>query len=484
MFASPMDFSWMDTISSKVSQLVFWLFQSYHIPLIAILGWVGYLSLKNFRYCWYAGVFFVPLSQTLDFESVSITVPSDFLAIFLMGVVFLRVPLWKSDFFKMAQHPILLSFFFYYLWMGITIFTSQIPIVSLKYFLNTSWYFWGFCAFSILLFREEKELDNWIRTLVLPLSIVILWTLFHHAQNGFSHQSAYRIMQPFYKEHTAYAASLTFFFFFFLYQLRTGGLKGGILFSPAFYMVILLTLALLFSYTRGSWVGILVASGMMLLLHLWKRWRQVILPIGGAITLFLLFNLSNEILYSLRQSSSSSESQQNLIERMRSIVNLSTDASNLERINRWIAAHNMIEDRPITGMGPGTFAMIYSGYQLSEFQTDISTNRGDQGTAHSEYFLVASEMGIPGLFFFFLFVLTSLYYSAKGYLNAKSLRSKFLYLFSFGNLVAYYTHGIVNNFLDQDKVAIPFYITIALTVALDTFHSDPNPKEPQKPSIA
>ena len=78
-------------------------------------------------------------------------------------------------------------------------------------------------------------------------------------------------------------------------------------------------------------------------------------------------------------------------------TNISTDASNLERINRWQAAIRMYEDHPVLGFGPGTYQFEYAPYQMSQEKTAISTNAGDRGNAHSEYIGPLSEEGLPGM---------------------------------------------------------------------------------------
>src|SRR5690606_17884018 len=69
-------------------------------------------------------------------------------------------------------------------------------------------------------------------------------------------------------------------------------------------------------------------------------------------------------------------------ERLQSATNVTSDASNLERINRWTSAVEMFKDRPWFGFGPGTYAMEYAPYQDPENLTIISTNFGNMGNAH------------------------------------------------------------------------------------------------------
>jgi len=106
--------------------------------------------------------------------------------------------------------------------------------------------------------------------------------------------------------------------------------------------------------------------------------------------------------------------------RLESAANVTTDASNLERLNRWSCALQMFEERPIFGFGPGTYAFQYARFQEPEKITIISTNFGDAGNAHSEYLGPLSEMGVFGLLSM-IFIVSAIFY--KGMSSASSCRN-------------------------------------------------------------
>ena len=89
-----------------------------------------------------------------------------------------------------------------------------------------------------------------------------------------------------------------------------------------------------------------------------------------------------------RQNSSAT-----LAEHVKSISNITTDDSNLERLNRWNAALRMFREKPVFGWGPGTYMFKYAPYQRSTDKTAISTDFGDLGNAHSEYIGPLAESG-------------------------------------------------------------------------------------------
>ena len=51
---------------------------------------------------------------------------------------------------------------------------------------------------------------------------------------------------------------------------------------------------------------------------------------------------------------------------------------------------------------------------------------------------------------------------------------KFLSMMALLGLVTYFSHGVLNNFLDTDKLSVPFWGFIAIIVALDTYHVNHN----------
>jgi O-antigen ligase len=147
--------------------------------------------------------------------------------------------------------------------------------------------------------------------------------------------------------------------------------------------------------------------------------------------------------------------------------NISTDASNLERINRWKSAIRMFEKRPVMGWGPGTYMFLYAPFQHSEDRTIISTNAADLGNAHSEYLGLLSEAGFIGSLSFILIIILTLSTAFKLYFRTKNDATKKITLFLILGLITYYVHGFLNNFLDYDKIALLFWSFTAIIVALD-----------------
>lgn len=164
-------------------------------------------------------------------------------------------------------------------------------------------------------------------------------------------------------------------------------------------------------------------------------------------------------------------SSANLTEHVVSIGNITSDDSNRERLNRWYCAVRMFKEKPFFGWGPGTYMFKYAPFQKSSQKTVISTNAGDMGNAHSEYFGPLAESGFIGAFSMLFIVLAALYTGIKLYHSAKNREIKLLILSILTGLVTYFIHGCLNNFLDTDKLSAPFWGFIAMLVALEVYHN-------------
>ena len=163
-------------------------------------------------------------------------------------------------------------------------------------------------------------------------------------------------------------------------------------------------------------------------------------------------------------------SSDDFTEHVSSISNVSSDASNMERINRWNSAIRMFEERPFFGWGPGTYMFLYAPYQKPWEKTIISTNAGDLGNAHSEYIGPLAESGVFGLLTVLFLFGSIIYYGFRIYHQTPEGTSKELVLMAILGLITYFTHGVLNNFLDMDKASAPVWGFTALIVAQDLFN--------------
>jgi O-antigen ligase len=271
-------------------------------------------------------------------------------------------------------------------------------------------------------------------------------------------------MSPFYNDHTAYGAVLAMFipvaigFIFYPDATRNNRILASVSF-------VIIALGLVLSYGRAAWISVFVSLAVLIAVLL--RIKFYVIAVTFFVIIGTFFTFQHQILDKL--SKNKQDSSGNFAEHVQSISNISSDASNLERINRWQAAIRLYNERPILGWGPGTYQFVYSPFQSSQEKTLISTNLGDKGNAHSEYLGPLSEMGIPGMLLVLILITFVIITGLRVY-KLGDRNVKFLSLMALLGLISYFAHGFLNNFLDTDKLSVPFWGFIAIIVALETYH--------------
>lgn len=415
-------------------------------------------------------VFVTPLAINIgDYDmGVSISVPSEPLLIGILFFFILKILLEGGIERRIVRHPITLAILFNLAWMLITAITSDIPLVSFKYLLSRLWFIIPIYFGGLMLFRTKTNIRLFIWAYVSALMIVIFYTTYIHMGYGFSEKAGHWVMYPFYNDHTAYGVILALFvpIMVGLSLDKAVSRNQRIL---AIVATIILLIALYLSYSRAAWVSVGFAIGVLILVKLHIKFKWIAVSVIGLLAIFFTFQF--EILDKLEKNKQ--DASANFIEHIQSISNISSDASNLERINRWQAALRMFSDRPIVGWGPGTYQFEYAPFQRSKEKTIISTNLGDLGNAHSEYIGPLAESGVPGLLSVLFIMITVIYTGLNVYKKAMDSQTRLLALSATLGLITYFVHGIMNNFLNTDKASVPFWGLVAIIVALDLYYSKP-----------
>ncbi len=411
-------------------------------------------------------VFVTPLAINIgDYDmGVSISVPSEPLLIGILFFFILKILLEGGVEGRIVRHPVTIAILFNLSWMLITSITSDIPLVSFKYLLSRLWFIIPVYFGGIMLFQKKTNIRLFIWAYVSALIVVIIYTTYNHMEYGFSEKAGHWVMSPFYNDHTAYGAILALFIpvMFGMSFDKTVTRNQRILTIGA---LLILMLALFLSYSRAAWVSVGFAVVVLIFVKLHIKFKWIALGIAGFLILFFTFKF--EILDKLEKNKQ--DASANFIEHIESISNISSDASNLERINRWQAALRMSEDKPLLGWGPGTYQFEYAPFQRSKEKTIISTNLGDLGNAHSEYIGPLAESGIPGLLSVIFIVITVIYTGLNVYKKAANRQTRLIALSATLSLITYFVHGLMNNFLNTDKASVPFWGLIAIIVALDLY---------------
>lgn len=349
------------------------------------------------------------------------------------------------------------------IWIGIAAIASSHPLVSFKFLAARLWFVVGFLWVLGEMFRSNKShRHQFILAYAFPLCIVIIYTLVRHAGFGFEKDAGHWVMKPFYKDHTSYGAVLAMvippMFALLTWNRFSAFVKAMIALGLA-----VLCIGLVFSYTRAAWVSLAAVVALWGLMKLGVQLKTLLAI--GLVSLTFLWFAQDALLIQLERNRQ--DSSDNLSEHVESISNVSSDASNLERLNRWNAALAMFKERPILGWGPGSYQFEYAPFQRSEDQTIISTNNADGGNAHSEYLGPLAEQGIPGLIFVLGLLGFCLHLGFKLHRQLQNRDQARLAMGVFLGLMTYFVHGVLNNYLDTDKASALFWGFFALLLVWD-----------------
>lgn len=414
-------------------------------------------------------VFITPLAVNFKDPDlgVTITLPSEPLMLGVL-IVFVLKLFYDGGFNKkILVHPVSIVILINLVWITITSLTSEIPLVSLKFLIARLWFVVPFYFIGILIFKKISNIKNFNWLYALPLIMVIVYTLVNHAGYGFDKPSSNMVMKPFYNDHTAYGAVIAMFIPFFVgFSLSKQFSKTQRLSS--FAVLFMLLAGIIFSYSRAAWISVAFAI-MVYGVILFKIKFKYIL-VGTVVLSGLFYMFSFQLLDRLERNKQ--DSSTDFVEHIQSMSNISSDASNLERINRWNCAIRLFNERPYVGWGPGTYQFVYAPFQRSKEKTIISTNAGDMGNAHSEYLGPLSESGVLGMLTFMAIVIAVAITGLRVYKRASTPEVKLISLVVLLGLMSYFAHGLLNNFLDTDKASIPFWGFIGILVSLDLYHTN------------
>lgn len=409
-------------------------------------------------------VFLVPLSVNLSSNEIrlGLSLPVEPILIGILLLSFIRLLHTGKINRDFIRHPVTLAILFNLAWILITSITSQMPLVSFKWMMSRLWFVVPFYFIGYQMFADPKNVRRFLWLYILPLTIVIGYTIYNHWLFGFEEDPAHWVMSPFYNDHTAYGAALAMFFPALIVFTFRSAYSNNVRIIAGFLLIVF-SVALILSFTRAAWVSLAGALALYAILYFRIKWQYIV----GVIVIAVLYVAVSwtDIVMQLEQNRQ--DTSDDLAEHISSISNISTDASNLERLNRWNSAFRMFEEKPVLGFGPGTYSFMYAPYQLSSEKTIISTNAGDMGNAHSEYIGPLAESGVFGMLSFLAVSIAIVVTGWRVYLRMEKGPERAALLAVFLGLVTYLIHGTLNNFLDTDKASVPFWAFAAMLVAAD-----------------
>lgn len=173
---------------------------------------------------------------------------------------------------------------------------------------------------------------------------------------------------------------------------RDGELSKSLILSFALFSIVssLIFCALIASWSRGAWLGFMLAAAVMLFAIPRRLSHSIALALGFillAASLWLAGLLPQSIVSRLTTAAGDFFT----IRDVRGVDISPVNYAVVERLAHWQAALDMAEDKPILGVGLGNYEAVYNRYRLINWREPL-------GHAHNYYLNILAETGIPGLF--------------------------------------------------------------------------------------
>lgn len=444
----------------------------YLLAALPALLLVAYLAVVDFRAVFLLLLACIPLSTEVQLPNgFGTDLPTEPLIVGLMVVSLLYVLRHGRRLDAgFLTHPLSLLLLLHVGWIAVTTLTSSAPFISFKFLLAKLWYIATFYFLAGLLLQTGADLRRCFWVLFFPLLLTVVVVFIRHAATGFSFAEVHAVLNPFYRNHVAYAAIMVTFFPL-VWTVRRW-------YPPRSWQRRLLTLsvpflllAIYFSYTRAAYVGLLIAGGAYFVIR-WRLTKYALLSAAVAAVLSVAyFAAGNRYLeYSPNYERTITHRDfENLLE----ATYQGEDISTMERVYRWIAGFYMSRDKPVFGFGPGNFYNFYKGYTVKSFRTYISDNEERSGI-HSYYLMTLVEQGLPGLLLFLTLVGYALLRGEVVYHRLPDPEARQIAMMVLLSLIVILALLIINDLIETDKIGSFFFIHLALLVNLDRRATNPS----------
>ena len=441
---------------------------AFEQPLIAgvpfaILG--AAIWLLDFRPYYFLILLSTPLSMEFAVSpSLATDLPTEPLMLLLTGTFFARLILKRHEIpWERFRHPLATWVFLALLWSVVTVVFSVDRTVSGKWLLAKVWYVFAFGGVTLLVMKTARDFRAIFWCLFVPTLFTVVWTLVKHASFNFGFAQVNLSMEPWYRNHVNYAVFLALVYPF-LWLAASWYRKWSWQRMLLNTSKVLFGAAIYFSYTRSSWVSLVVAAAAFIVMS-----RHLLKP-ATILALVCLFGTCAWLLNDNKYLDYAPDFSKTIYhddfgDHMAATTSLE-DVSSAERIYRWVAGWYMFEDKPITGFGPGNFYPWYQFYTVSSFYTYISRNE-ERSTVHNYYILLLLEQGFLGCFLFFCLITTAVFRGQSIYSRARDPETKRLAMAVTLSFITILVNLFFSDLLEADKIGTLFFLLLAVLIVLD-----------------
>lgn len=347
---------------------------------------------------------YLPIIEMLRINSL---VPLSVLAI----TIFHKSVVSEQDLFKNRNTRWLM---FFMLLLTVAVLTAEVTEYSFKIFkVVIGFVFWFYIIVKLV--TTEQRMRALFGTLVVSHVVLLLLNpdvVMHPETRSYIHGNT------FLGDGNDYSLSVVISVPMCLYLI----MRSNTLWLRVFWIVALLALILATVGTQSRGASIALAC---VFLFLWWKGRQKVIGLAMiAVVVVGVVSYAPDVYF----------------ERLNTVRNYEEEGSAMGRIMAWKTAMRMAAKYPLQGVGTGHFAVkLGTEFRPPEF--------GDQNlpwlTAHSMYFLLIGELGIPGITFLLAMLIGNFFINNRLMREARDKQSELAKLFMMLNasLVAFAVGG-------------------------------------------
>ncbi len=420
------------------------------IPTI-VIG--GYLLLFHLHWVYRILFLLIPFSMELELPGgLGTDIPGEPL-LWVMSAVTLFLILIKG-LPSLACNTISMLLFAHLTWILCASIFAIYPVIAFKYSAAKLWYILPFYLLPFYLIRNIISLRIILKYFALGTLVASIYFFIQHASMDLSYLSRTNAGQPIWRNHVNYACTLVLNLPILWYLYRSSS-------HPDRWMYVMWSLLLwifiYFAFTRIAYLAIIVSIIYVFVL----KWRITKLTIGLSLIsiLILVAWLFQHNQYVHLAPQYDKTIMQIDFENKISATAQGRDISTMERLHRWVAGANMIQDRPLSGFGPANFYRTYRPYTIYSFETYVSHNPEHSGI-HNYFLMLLVEQGYIGLSIFLLIIFITMIKIEKAYHLHREMVYKDLFMMAGCILVMIITINAVNDMIEVIKIGGVFFLIL------------------------
>jgi O-antigen ligase len=436
----------------------------YWVGLAPVVMLSGFVFVLQPQWLFFTLLSVLPLSMEFEFGSFGTDLPSEPLAILLAGTSILW--LLQQRFYQVRDfvlHPFTWVFALHLLWALLCTPMSQDPVLSLKYLLSKGWYIFGFFVGAYWISTSLLAIRTGMWILITVTMGTVVFVMIEHYPYGFTFDTINPACNPLYRNHVTYGVFLAMVLPL-LWYARSLTKKGRISRLMINVGLILILVAIYFSYTRGAWLALPIMLAVWFAVQ--QKWLRLLIPM--AVIAAAIFFLSIAKDYRYLQFAPNYETtiyHEELGDHLSATLQ-GEDMSTMERFHRWIAAFRMSTEYPVFGVGPNNFVSLYQPYTISAFETYISDNE-ERSTVHNYFILMMVEQGFPGLIIAVLLAGVFFIYGERQYHQLQKKENQALYMALLLCGASFWLNNLFSDLLEANKLAPVWMIACAWMITLE-----------------